>query len=333
MRLLAFSDIHHNLVAVRKLRAAEKNSFDAIIVAGDIGSKSATEFFKILATFKCPVMYVYGNWDNELGYKTCFGRQAQLIQSNVITIGKISFTGFSGCPTHWGSNPMARKVYREVRQAHQAISDAHSRAEALFWKQAKTVGLENARKPLRKITSTKAYQKYAAQLQSARSEILRLNRESIGKAVNWERIDPRRCVIITHQRLTRLSEELPGALLHLFGHIHQFSDRTFKETKYINVAALDRPISARPCAKEKWGREDFRNFNAGNYVTIEINSSLEIKAKCVALPHEYPNWIPLDDRTFHGIEWIPEEAEWTNPADQPLIRYERRQNPKIVESL
>ena len=71
---------------------------------------------------------------------------------------------------------------------------------------------------------------------------------------------------------------------------------------------------------------------ADNYVTIEINSALELKARCVTLPHEYPNWIPLDDRTFHGIGWIPEEAEWTNPSDQPLVQYERLRNPKIVES-
>ena len=73
MRLLAFSDIHNNLVAVRKLRASEKNSFDAIIVAGDIGNESAADFFEILATFDCPVMYVYGNWDDKLGYKSSFG--------------------------------------------------------------------------------------------------------------------------------------------------------------------------------------------------------------------------------------------------------------------
>jgi predicted phosphodiesterase len=56
MRLLAFSDIHRNLEAVRKLRASEANSFDAVVVAGDIGSESANEFFKILSTFNCPVL-------------------------------------------------------------------------------------------------------------------------------------------------------------------------------------------------------------------------------------------------------------------------------------
>jgi hypothetical protein len=294
MKLLAFSDIHHNLVAVRKLRALEKNSFDAIIVAGDIGSESAADFFKILATFKCPVMYVYGNWDNKLDYKTSFGHHCHLIHSNVITIGNISFTGFSGCPTHWGKNPIVR----------------------------------NGTKPAYRIRRTKAYQKYALQLQSAGNEALKLNRESIRKAVKKAEIDPRRCVIITHQRLTRLSEELPGALLHLFGHLHTFSEHTFKTTKYVNVAALDRPVSVRPRSKEKWGKGDCRNLNAGNYTTIEIDSSQALKIRCVNLPHEYLNWIPLEDRRYNGIEWIPEEAKWTNASDVPIPRYEVRRSPK-----
>jgi predicted phosphodiesterase len=66
MTSLAFSDIHHNLEAVRKLRASEANSFDAVVVAGDIGSESANKFFKILSTFNCPVLYVFGNGDHEL---------------------------------------------------------------------------------------------------------------------------------------------------------------------------------------------------------------------------------------------------------------------------
>jgi len=102
MRLLAFSDIHHNLVAVRKLRALETNSFDAIVVAGDIGSASAEEFFRILSTFKCPILYVYGNWDHELSYSKSYGDHCHLIHSNVVTIGDLHFTGFSGCPTNWG---------------------------------------------------------------------------------------------------------------------------------------------------------------------------------------------------------------------------------------
>src|SRR3954449_996358 len=145
MRLLAFSDIHHNLVAVRKLRACEKNSFDAIIVAGDIGNESAADFFKILATFDCPVMYVYGNWDNTLDYKSCFGPHCQLIHSNVITIGNISFTGFSGCPTDWGKNPIARKLFRRIESKNKSVIDA----------------LRSG--PTEKIQRTKAYRLYVSQ--------------------------------------------------------------------------------------------------------------------------------------------------------------------------
>ncbi len=316
MRLLAFSDIHHNLAAVRKLRALEKNSFDAIIVAGDIGSESAADFFKILATFKCPVMYVYGNWDNKLGYKTSFGHHCHLIQSNVITIGNISFTGFSGCPTHWGKNPIFRKFYRQIETENKSLIEA----------------LKSGIRPTYRIRRTKPFQKFVLQLQSAKNEVLKLNRESIGTAIKNARVDSRKCVVITHQRLTRLNEEVPGALLHLFGHIHTFSEHTFKETKYINVAALDRPVSARPRAKEKWGKEDCRNFNTGNYVTIEISSSLEIKTRCVTLPHEYPNWISLENRRYNGIKWIPEEAKWTNASDPPIPQYAVSRSPRIIKS-
>jgi hypothetical protein len=312
MRLLAFSDIHHNLVAVRKLRTLEQNSFDAIIVAGDIGSESAVDFFGILATFKCPIMYVYGNWDNKLGYKTFFERHCHLIHSNVFTIDNISFTGFSGCPTHWGKNPIARKFYRKIETENKSVVDA----------------LRNGTRPTYRIRRTKAYQRYAMQLRSAGSEILKLNRESIGKATRNAGVDSRKCVVITHQRLTRLSEEVPGALLHLFGHLHTFSEHTFKATKYVNVAALDRPVSVRPRAKENWVKEDCRNFNAGNYTTIEISSSLAINVRCVNLGLEYPNWIQIEDRRYNGIEWIPEETKWTNASDLPLLQYEVRRSQR-----
>lgn len=279
MRLLAFSDIHHNLMAVRKLRASETNSFDAIVVAGDIGSHSAVEFFGILATFQCPVLYVFGNWDRDLGYRTSYGNNFHLLHSNVVSIGDIYFTGFSGCPANWGKNPIARKVLGGLKQAHQ--------------------------------------QETMAQLRAATSSILKLNRESLAKAVRRASVEPSKCVVITHQRLTRLGEVLPGTRLHLFGHIHQYSDQIHGGTRYINVAALDRPAPARPRAKARWGMRDCRNVNAGNYVKIEISSSQEIRAQCVYLRQEYPDWIPLEDCRLRGTDWIPEEKEWANSSWLP----------------
>jgi predicted phosphodiesterase len=314
MRLLAFSDIHNNLVAVRKLRAQEENSFDAIVVAGDIGNASAAGCFEILATFKCPVVYVYGNWDHELSYENGFGSNCHLIQSSVVTVGDINFTGFSGCPTNWGKNPIAQKIHRKIELENKGVVDA----------------LQNRTSTSGEIRGTKAHQEYQLRLQSAESEILQLNRESVGKAIQKAGIDPRKSVVVTHERLARLSEEIPGALLHLFGHLHQFSERIFKATKYVNVAALDRPVSARPRARQKWREADCRNFNAGNYTTIEINSSRAITVRCLFLAHDYPNWIPLKDRRYNGIEWIPEEATWTNASDPPLaLRTTRIAKPHV----
>ena len=159
MRLLAFSDIHNNLVAVKKLRASVTNSFDAIVVAGDIGSASADEFFKILSTFQCPVLYVFGNWDHELSYSKLYADNCHLIHSNVVTIGDLHFTGFSGCPTNWGKNPIARRT---------------------FTKLAKTT---------------------PAKLRLAKSSILELNRKSIRKAIRDAAVEPRKCVVVTHERL------------------------------------------------------------------------------------------------------------------------------------
>jgi predicted phosphodiesterase len=265
MRLLALSDIHHNLLAVRKLRASETNSFDAIVVAGDIGSASADEFFKIISTFECPVLYVFGNWDHELSYSKVYGDNCHLIHSNVVTIGDLHFTGFSGCPTNWGKNPIARKILTNVAKTN---SD---------------------------------------QFRLAKSSILELNRKSVRKAISSASVDPLKCVVVTHERLARLSEEIPGTLLHLFGHIHRYSNQTYKGTRFINVATLDRPMPVRPRAKKRWTMDDCRNVNAGNYVTIEISSSQGIRAQCMYMRRDYPGWLPLEDSPVLATDWIPEE--------------------------
>jgi predicted phosphodiesterase len=275
MRLLAFSDVHNNLVAVKKLRASVTNSFDAIVVAGDIGSASADEFFKILSTFQCPVLYVFGNWDHELSYSKLYGDNCHLIHSNVVTIGDLHFTGFSGCPTNWGKNPIARRTFTKLGKTDPA------------------------------------------KLRLAKSSILELNRKSIRKAIRDASADPRKCVIVTHERLARLSDEIPGALLHLFGHIHRYSDQIYKGTRYIDVATLDHRVPVRPRAKKRWTMEDCRNVNAGNYVTIEVSSSQEIRAQCVYMRREYPDWLPLEDSRSLGADWIPEEKRWANPSKIP----------------
>jgi predicted phosphodiesterase len=94
MRILAISDIHNNVACVSKLRVQEHNDFDVIVIAGDIGSYRAQEIFKILKTFKCPILYVYGNWDHRLARTMSFGKQCHLVHLNLIRIGSLTFTGF-----------------------------------------------------------------------------------------------------------------------------------------------------------------------------------------------------------------------------------------------
>lgn len=114
MRFLLVSDIHGNVAAVRKLRAMETNRFDAVVVAGDIGSKGAGETMGVLASFECPVLYVYGNWDRDLAYGAAFSPDCHHLHLAPFRCGPLAFAGFSGCPSGWGRNPVAETRYRQV---------------------------------------------------------------------------------------------------------------------------------------------------------------------------------------------------------------------------
>lgn len=267
MKLLVLSDIHNNLVAVRRMRDREQNVYDAVIVAGDVGNACAPVFFEILSTFKCPVLYVYGNWDQELDYNIAFPGDCRLIHLNAIEIGGFYFTGFSGCPTKWGKNP---------------------------------IGLKFGDTP------------------DASRRILDLNRNALRRVI--AQLEPRRTIIVTHERLTQLATIAPHALLHLHGHIHKFSERIVKNTKVVNVSVLDRPVTARPRNRDVYGRADLRNFNAGNYVVIEIYAD-NISIECRYLPHNYDGWVPVTNLHHNGIEWIAEELKWTDTNDPQIIRY------------
>ena len=268
MRLLAISYIHNNLVAVRRLRALERNDFDAIVVAGDLGNAAASQIFEILASFKCPVLYVYGNWDHALDYVSAPFPDFHLIHQDVVTVGGYHFTGFSGCPTQWGRNPIARKL---------------------------------------------------ADAPDARERTLRLNRDGLREVLKRAGADPRKTIIVTHERLGRLAEIAPHALLHLFGHIHGFADTAIQDTRFVNVSVLDRQISVRPRDKRRCSEADYRNFNAGNYVKIEILAD-RLTVQSVALPHDYPRWTPLADARYGGLPWIDEERQWWRATDPRLTR-------------
>ncbi len=292
MKLLAFSDIHDNLSAVRKLRAAEKNSFDAIVVAGDIGNRTAGEFFEILASFECPVTYVFGNWDDKLDYDHSFGPHCRSLHLDVVEIGEVALTGFSGLPVSWGKNPIALTLRAEAEHANRSIVAAYAEAQAEVRRtQNDKPTHDKALAARNRIARSPDYQRYRDQLRLIKAESERLNRQALLGTI--KQADIARTILVTHERQFRLKDELPGLPLHLFGHDHGFSEKVSGGTRYVNVSILDHVVKARPRGKPDWSAEDCRDIDAGNYAVIEINRAREFNVTCVKLPTA--EWIPVQD--------------------------------------
>jgi len=144
MRILAISDMHNNVACVRKLRAQEPNAYDVIAIPGDIGTHRRAEIFETLRTFKCPIVFVHGNWDREDDVVS--GRRTHLVHLRVVRVGKLAFTGYSfGGPAPAGMGASAgyaeyarrcRSVLREtLRKAsvdlRRCVLLAHDRATHL----------------------------------------------------------------------------------------------------------------------------------------------------------------------------------------------------------
>ncbi|ANM04995.1 calcineurin-like phosphoesterase domain-containing protein [Rhizobium phaseoli] len=102
-RILACSDIHNNVNAVRQLRAREGNDYDALIVAGDMGSDAADEIFDILRTFDCPILYVFGNWDSRLRHDQNFGDRCHHLHLSPYPVGDLAIVGetIDGIDPEW----------------------------------------------------------------------------------------------------------------------------------------------------------------------------------------------------------------------------------------
>lgn len=126
MRILAFSDIHGNVEAVRHLRAQESNRFDGILIAGDLGDDSVDDILSLCMSFECPVFYVYGNWDNRSAYGPRHSGASGPVHHTVQALGDLTVTGFSGCPTHWGQNPIFLSNRAEIEKTHQSILERNN---------------------------------------------------------------------------------------------------------------------------------------------------------------------------------------------------------------
>ncbi|QPG05256.1 metallophosphoesterase family protein [Salinimonas marina] len=246
MRILAFSDIHNKTEPVQRLVAiVNAKDYDCVLVAGDIGSKAFSEIMGILDTLNLPVYYVLGNWDSKVDYHHSTADNGIHLHGNLIELNGYWLTGFSGCPSHWGNNPFAIHLTRELEHKHQHY---------LLEKNKKRHGT--------------AHKNYLSDLKQTNKEILHRNKQALFERIYADKhCDPRRTIIITHEKLTRLGDYSPTApLLHMYGHIHTFEHKVWQQTHFVNVSALD----GEPSVMAK--RKGNSTISPGNYCEIELNA-------------------------------------------------------------
>ena len=250
MRILSISDIHNNLACVRKLRAQETNAYDVIAIPGDIGTHRAAEIFAVLTTFRCPIVYIHGNWDR-MPPSADFGGETHLVHLRVVRVGHLAFTGYS-------------------------------------FDDPKEIGAAGGR-----------------------SDYARRCRTSVISAIREADVDPSSCILMAHDRATRLDQEIPGLLLHLYGHVHTFDVSLRAGTTYVNVSALDRLLPVR--RKPRGGPVGY--VNAGNYAVIEVHESSAVTVECRLLARNYDGYSvvhrPAMKRPAQG-ELIPEDQIFGN---------------------
>lgn len=289
IKLLVFSDIHNNILAVKSLRDQENNEYDAIIVAGDVGNYIWPGILSIIETFECPAYFVYGNWDNRQPYTRQLSSNGILLNHTIEFHKGFFFTGFSGCETHWGMNPfyeeqvaLLKEEYRDVIEIHQKeVERVHQKREeelirvTSLKKSIERVYTKN-RKKIKKPTNKKyikhfnnevlvlqkwkadelskilshdiiahpscKYKEYLQKTRAIHGEALQLNRNKLFSLIKQSNIQNNRLIIISHQRLTKISDEKIPAALHIFGHRHEYKFTKLGESYYLNVAQLDSSI-------------------------------------------------------------------------------------------
>lgn len=215
MKLLTLSDIHGHLPNVQVLRSQETNDYDLVLVAGDIGSDEFSEVLEILNTFDCPIYYVYGNWDTKLPYDPAPIGRAELLHLQIKKLGQYYFTGFSGCETSWGLNPIYQKELARIERSPASTPER--------------------RRVSRVKTAKLALQK---------------NRQRLFDLIRATGVPEDRLVVMTHERLTRMAEVGVAPLLHVFGHQHRHRLSHFKRTTYLNTSAIQNDLQSQAVPRQ-----------------------------------------------------------------------------------
>jgi len=280
MRILAISDIHDNVEAVRRLRILESNRFDAIVSAGDFGSNSITEMMGILSTFNCPVLYVLGNWDWKVDYETRFTSNTHHLHMTPVRVGGLSFIGYSGCDAQWGRNPIAAAEQKKLLERHPSFV-----SNKTPW------GQLNPALKLKKQQQNQLNSSFREDYLKTYRGIALANRNAVKDVLRLEGVTSKRTVVVSHDRIFRIGEFFEGLPMHLFGHRHGFKDTIHNGVRCINVSALDaRQMIECPAvfSKPKSKLIPIAIFDYGTYTVIEITSWFEISATSHRIYPDHP---------------------------------------------
>lgn len=307
MRTLVFSDIHNNIGNIRRLREQEDNVYDSIIVAGDIGSDIESEFYAILDSFKCHAFVVFGNWDSRLEYRNPLSKRCALVHQSIETTSGFYITGFSGCPTSWGSNPIYLELESEHNKKHEQMRSRMEDERQESAKQRRENEIKyceeleelNTKTPDRRLTSyrsrvkrlekrlarrnanadmmfnksyrSREYRQYQDESEMLSKHALTLNRRMLFDIIRCSDVPCDKLIIVTHERMFRIAEERVTPLAHISGHVHEFKVTEYKGTCYLNAAAIDNGYS------EMFGRAELLPIGYCSVVFSEGNVSVERK--------------------------------------------------------
>lgn len=266
-----------------------------------LGRKLQTIFFEVLSTFECPVFYVYGNWDNELDYNQTFTDRCTHLHLNLIRCGGFVFAGFSGCGAHWGKNPIVQEmqsqfnakwswVFKELEERQQVAQLTGGPALAKTNRDHRNAQrrFKHDKKKVEKAFETE-------------------NRRALIQLLNAAQVDPKRLVLVTHERQYRLHEDMPGCFLHLFGHRHGFKRTSSHNSHFVNVSALDRTLTIYPKGMTPNTRTSMnaqRNVDAGSYAIIEVFNSLDIRVESRQLWTDASDEWEIHQYGIYGCPWL-----------------------------
>jgi hypothetical protein len=197
----------------------------------------------------------------------------------------------------------------DVERAKAAIDSAHSKSVADLVSRTKdrrkadyrakvkrleakrATQIDKASRPLERLSDSRAYTAYREEMHLRRPEIAIRNRQAMRSTIFASKHGPKRTIVVTHERLTKVEVDFPDIPLFLFGHRHGFRNTLSAGSRFVNVSVLDNPVTVLPNGVADNQRSDAcRNINDGNYAVIEGSNLHDLKVSCVKFSPYFDGW-------------------------------------------